>query len=147
MLTIQLMNRGRLESSPEYEKCYAMIGEIREEMGERVLTDGDEEQITSTCTVFAESEIISLIAHGVPVAPILRSLHRSLVQRIVAMIRIVDLHPPLMLSGGVVLNPAVHQMLEEETGEQAILPAHPQLTGAFGAALLALEARKTEEVA
>jgi activator of 2-hydroxyglutaryl-CoA dehydratase len=43
-----------------------------------------------------------------------------------------------MLSGGVVQNPAVCWMLEDETGVKPILPRHPQLTGAYGAALLAL---------
>jgi activator of 2-hydroxyglutaryl-CoA dehydratase len=62
-----------------------------------------------------------------------------LLKRIVAMTFTVGLVPPLMLSGGVVQNPAVRLMLEEETGTKALLPHHPQLTGAYGAALLALE--------
>ncbi len=110
-----------------------------ERLGEEALSTSQEVSISSTCTVFAESEVISLIAHGVSVPSILRGLHRSLVRRIVAMIRTVGLLPPLMLSGGVAHNRAIRHMLSQETEEQVILPRHPQLVGAHGAALFALE--------
>ncbi len=83
--------------------------------------------------------MISLLANGVDLPAILKGLHRSLVRRITAMIKTVGLEPPLMLSGGVVLNPAVPALLEEETGLSVSIPEHPQLMGAYGAALLALE--------
>jgi predicted CoA-substrate-specific enzyme activase len=137
------------------DKCAAGTGRFLEntarrlnvpldQMGVAALSTTEESQISSTCTVFAESEIISLIAHGVDMNAILRGLHRSLTQRIVGMIRSVGFSPPLMLSGGVVINPAICQMLEEETGEEVIVPRHPQLQGAFGAALYALEIRDGE---
>lgn len=109
-----------------------------EDIGRVALSTTDEVVISSTCTVFAESEIISLIAHGVAVAPILRGLHRSLIKRIVAMVRGVGLAAPLMLSGGVAQNPAISKLLEEETGTRVSLPREPQLMGAYGAALMAL---------
>ncbi len=121
------------------ENTAARLGVALDHMGQTALSTADEVSISSTCTVFAESEVISLIAHGAPVAAILRGLHRALVKRVAAMVRTVGLTPPLMLSGGVVRNPAVQRMLEQETGEQVILPEHPQLMGAYGAALLALE--------
>lgn len=121
------------------ENTARRLGVPLEEMGEEALAATEGVAISSTCTVFAESEVVSLIAHGVEVGPILLGLHRALVRRIVAMIRTVGLKPPLMLSGGVVRNPAVRRMLEEETGERVVLPRHPQLMGAYGAALLALE--------
>jgi predicted CoA-substrate-specific enzyme activase len=110
-----------------------------EQLGEQALSTAEEVPISSTCTVFAESEVISLIANAVPLPSILRGLHRSLVRRIVAMIHTVGLTAPLVLSGGGALNPALRCMLEEETGEKVILPRQPQLTGAHGAALLASE--------
>ena len=79
------------------------------------------------------------MAHGVDVDPILRGLHRSLVNRVTALVRSVGLVPPLMLSGGVALNSAVRDMLTEATGTQVILPKHPQLMGAYGAALLGIK--------
>ena len=120
------------------ENTASRLGVPLERMGQVALSTSDEVAISSTCTVFAESEVISLIAHGVAVESILRGLHRSLIKRVVAMIRTVGLAPPLMLSGGVVQNQAIARMLEEETGERVIVPRHPQLMGAYGAALIAL---------
>ncbi len=131
------------------DKCAAGTGRFLEntagrlmvkldEMGDLALSSKEEVPISSTCTVFAESEIISMIAHGVPVEPILKGLHRSLVKRVVAMLRSVGLVPPLMLSGGVVKNPAIRRMIEEETGQKVTMPEHPQFMGAYGAALIAL---------
>lgn len=131
------------------DKCAAGTGRFLEnsanrlrvplnEIGSVALATSKEVSISSTCTVFAESEIISLIAHGVGVDAILRGLHRSLIKRIVAMVKMVGLVSPLMLSGGVAQNPAMRALLEEETHTRVILPQHPQLMGAYGAALMAL---------
>jgi predicted CoA-substrate-specific enzyme activase len=146
---IRISPAGKVVDFAMNDKCAAGTGRFLENtarrlkvplerMGPDALSVTEEVPISSTCTVFAESEVISLIARGVSVSPILRGLHRSLVKRIVAMIRTVGLESPLMLSGGVVQNPAIRYMLEEETGEPVLLPRHPQLTGAYGAALLAL---------
>lgn len=140
------------------DKCAAGTGRFLENTAQRLgvelddlgvvtLSATSEVPISSTCTVFAESEVVSLIAHGVAVDAILRGLHRSLIRRIVAMIRTVGLVPPLMLSGGVVRNRAVPKMLEEETGERVVVPAYPQLMGAYGAALIALEVAETDAAA
>ena len=80
-----------------------------------------------------------MVAHGVAVEPILMGLHRSLIRRVVAMVRSVGLVPPLLLSGGVVKNPAIRKVIEDETRETVFLPEHPQLMGAYGAALLSLK--------
>jgi len=146
---IGISPRGDVTDFSMNDKCAAGTGRFLENtanrlgvplerMGHVALLALEEVSISSTCTVFAESEVISLIAHGVAVEPILRGLHRSLIKRVVAMIRTVGLVPPLMLSGGVVQNQAIARMLEEETGEQVIVPRHPQLMGAYGAALIAL---------
>jgi len=110
-----------------------------EELGTRALGASGEEKISSTCTVFAESEIISLVAHGANVDSILLGLHRSLISRVVAMIHSLGLRSPLMLSGGVARNPAARAMLEQATGVEVHLPEYPQLMGAYGAALLGQE--------
>jgi predicted CoA-substrate-specific enzyme activase len=123
------------------ENTARRLGVPLERMGQVALAAAEEVPISSTCTVFAESEVISLIAHGVAVESILRGLHRSLIKRVVAMIRTVGLAPPLMLSGGVVQNQAIARMLEEETGEKVVIPQYPQLMGAYGAALIALAAK------
>jgi predicted CoA-substrate-specific enzyme activase len=132
------------------DKCAAGTGRFLEntaarlalpldEFAQRALAVADEAPISSTCTVFAESEIISLIARGIALDAIVRGLHRSMVSRIVTMIYHVGLVAPLMLSGGVARNLAVRALLQEATGEPVVVPEQPQLMGAYGAALLALE--------
>jgi predicted CoA-substrate-specific enzyme activase len=120
------------------EQTAARLGVSMEELGPRALAATQEQDITSTCTVFAESEVISLIAHGADVNTILRGLHRSLASRIAAMVKTVGLEPPLMLSGGVARNPAFRHLLGQLLDQDPVLPPHPQLSGALGAALLAL---------
>ena len=122
------------------EYTAARLGVPVEELGGRALSINEEEAISSTCTVFAESEIISLIARGAEPDAILRGLHRSLVGRVVSMVRNVGIVAPLMLSGGVARNEAVRKMIAEATAEDVILPRDPQLMGAYGAALLGVAA-------
>lgn len=147
---IRISPAGKVVDFTMNDKCAAGTGRFLEntamrlavpldQMGTVAMETDEEVGISSTCTVFAESEIISLIAHGVPVPEILRGLHRSLIQRVVAMVNSVGFAPPLMLSGGVVQNPLVANMFSEELSTEVILPQHPQLMGALGAALLALD--------
>jgi predicted CoA-substrate-specific enzyme activase len=132
------------------DKCAAGTGRFLENtaarlrvpigsMAELALSTAAEVPISSTCTVFAESEIVGLLARGAPVSEIVRGLHRALVQRLAALVRSVRLVPPLVLSGGVALSPAVRAFLEEATSEKVVLPEHPQLMGAYGAALIAAD--------
>jgi len=148
---IRIGGDGRPLDFAMNDKCAAGTGRFLEhtasrlgveitELGDRALAALQEEPITSTCTVFAESEIISLIARGADLDAIIRGLHRSLVGRIVAMVRSVGLDPPLILSGGVALNRGVQEMMREATGERVLLPPLPQLMGAYGAALIAAQA-------
>jgi predicted CoA-substrate-specific enzyme activase len=144
---IQIGDDGRPVDFMMNDKCAAGTGRFLEytaarlgvpvqELGGRALSTVGEETISSTCTVFAESEIISLIARGADPDAILRGLHRSLVGRVVSMVRNVGIVAPLMLSGGVARNEAVRTMIAEATVEDVILPGEPQLMGAYGAALL-----------
>jgi len=121
------------------EHTAARLGIAVDDLGARALATDVEEPISSTCTVFAESEIISLIGRGADVDEIVRGLHRSLVGRIVTMARLVGITPPLIVSGGVALNPGVREMMSQATGFEVVLPPHPQLMGAYGAALLGLD--------
>ena len=148
---IAIGSSGEVTDFAMNDKCAAGTGRFLENAARRLevplealgsvaLGTKEEARLSSTCTVFAESEIVSLLAHGVAVEPIVRGLHRALILRLVAMIRAVGLRSPLMLSGGVVRNPAIPRLLEEETGQTVVVPNYPQLMGAYGAALIALEA-------
>ncbi|NNK09182.1 MAG: 2-hydroxyglutaryl-CoA dehydratase [Myxococcales bacterium] len=146
---IQIGPDGRPIDFMMNDKCAAGTGRFLEvsaarlkvaleDMGPVALKAKDEVSISSTCTVFAESEIVSLLARGHKTDTILRGLHRSMIKRIASLAKSAGLNPPLMLSGGVARNPAVAKILEEELGHPVELPRHPQLMGAYGAALIAL---------
>jgi predicted CoA-substrate-specific enzyme activase len=92
-------------------------------------------QISSMCTVFAESEATSLMARGEPAANIALGLHLAVVQRTLAMLRRVGMAPPLLFAGGVAHNPCIRALLEEHLGLPVIVPVMPDLVGALGAAL------------
>ncbi len=109
-----------------------------EKMAELALKSDGEVQISSTCAVFAESEVISHLSRGQKLEHVIKGLHRAMVKRITSMIYAVGFNPPLMLSGGVAKNRAVVEMLEEELSEKPLIPENPQTVGAFGAALIGL---------
>ncbi|HQR80598.1 MAG TPA: acyl-CoA dehydratase activase, partial [Actinomycetota bacterium] len=121
------------------EHTAGRLGVALDDLGPTALGAPSAVKITSTCTVFAESEIISLVAHGEPVDRILLGLHAGLVSRILAMVRTVGLVPPLLLSGGVARNSAIVALLAEQSGQEVQMPSRPQLMGAYGAAILACE--------
>jgi predicted CoA-substrate-specific enzyme activase len=146
---INVGSRGRVVSFAMNDKCAAGTGRFLEVAAQRLQLElgafglmaeqaQGEEVLSSTCVVFAESELISLLAQGVPLPPIARGLHRSLARRVSALARGAGAQPPLLLSGGVARNPAVRALLEEELGTPVRVAPHPQLAGAWGAALLAL---------
>ncbi|MFX1478700.1 MAG: BadF/BadG/BcrA/BcrD ATPase family protein, partial [Promethearchaeota archaeon] len=95
--------------------------------------------ISSTCTVFAESEVISLFARGTNKEDIAAGIHKSIARRVAGMAKRIGVAPLLVFCGGVAKNIAAKKFLEEELGFEIVIPNHPQLTGAIGAALIAQE--------
>ena len=91
--------------------------------------------VSSTCTVFAESEVISLVAQGAPVADIVLGLHRSLASRVAALAGRLTDDRELFMSGGVALNNAMADALAAAIGRPITVLPNPQLVGALGAAL------------
>ncbi|MBU0609536.1 MAG: 2-hydroxyglutaryl-CoA dehydratase [Armatimonadetes bacterium] len=100
--------------------------------------------LSSTCTVFAESEVIGLLAQGRDRADLAAGLCLAVAQRVVAMTQRLSLQPQVALTGGVALNEAVREALQGLLGRPIAVPADPQLTGALGAALLAAERKIAE---
>jgi len=96
-------------------------------------------KISSTCTVFAESEVVSLIADNQPPEVIIRGLHDAIADRILGMIRRVGVEEEVTLTGGVAKNEGVVLALRERLGVRIFVPPEPQMIGALGAALLARE--------
>jgi len=97
----------------------------------------DKVDITSTCTVFAESEIVSLIGHGVDKNKIIKGLIYSIADRVTTMVERVGLEEPVCMTGGVAKNLGVVRALEEKLGVKLNIPNEPRITGALGAAYLA----------
>ncbi|WP_290597430.1 MULTISPECIES: acyl-CoA dehydratase activase [unclassified Archaeoglobus] len=95
-------------------------------------------KISSTCTVFAESEVISHLASGERVEDIVAGIHEAIASRIAAMARRVKVEPDVVLTGGVAKNKAMKKALERELGMEVKIPAEPQIVGAVGAALFAM---------
>ena len=106
-----------------------------EEFGAFALKGDRRIQISSMCTVFAESEATSLMARGESPANIALGLHLAIVQRTAAMLRRVGETPPLLFAGGVAHNACVRALLEESLGHRLLVPPEPDLVGAWGAAI------------
>lgn len=96
-----------------------------------------EAAISSMCTVFAESEVITLVAQGLAREDIVAGLHRAIAKRVGAMVKRVGILPPIAFAGGVAKNSGVRRALESELGEVLRIPDEPQIIGALGAALIA----------
>ena len=110
-----------------------------EEMGDLSLRSNNPASISSTCTVFAESEVISLFARGTSKQDIASGIHKSIARRVAGMAKRIGVEPKLVFCGGVAKNRAVKRYLEVELGYEIEVPKYPQLTGAIGAALIAQE--------
>lgn len=91
--------------------------------------------ISSTCTVFAESEVVSLVADGQPVEGIVAGLHAALASRVAGLAGTMLSAGGLFMSGGVALNPAMVEALTRAFGRPLEIVPQPQLVGALGAAL------------
>ena len=131
------------------DKCSAGTGRFLEmmartleldmaEMSRRGLTWDKELTISSMCTVFAESEVISLIADNHTDSDIIHGLNKSIAGKTAAMAARAKGRPPYMMTGGVARNRGVVQALEEKLGAKLLIGENPDLCGALGAALFAL---------
>ena len=110
-----------------------------EQMGRRGLAWKKDLTISSMCTVFAESEVISLIADNHTDSDIIHGLNKSIAVKTASMISRAKGTGPYMMTGGVARNRGVVQELEERLGEKLFIADDPDLCGALGAALCALE--------
>ncbi len=98
--------------------------------------------ISSTCTVFAESEVVSLIAESNDTGDIVHALNKSVAGKTAAMVRRSRGPEPYMMTGGVARNPGVVKEIEHHLNAKLFITPHPDLTGAIGAALYARDAAR-----
>ena len=120
-----------------FEVMARSLGYTLEEFASIPLSDGPVPALSSMCTVFAESEVTTLLARGERREAVALAIHASIIQRLKS--RIVAMHEegPLLFCGGCALNPLLGRLLERETGLPVVVPSKPQLMGALGAAITA----------
>lgn len=147
---IRIGPSGRPDDFELNDKCSAGTGRFLEvmarvlevsidELGPLALQSDSPSSISSTCTVFAESEVIGHIGAGESPADIAAGLHTSMTSKIVALSKRVGFVEPVCVTGGVALNPAFRHHLSKQLGTNLWVPDDPQMTGALGGAVLALE--------
>jgi activator of 2-hydroxyglutaryl-CoA dehydratase len=107
--------------------------------GELALSASKKVRINSLCTVFAESEVVSLIAKGEESAAIALGLHEAIATRIASMAKHLGLRKEVVFVGGGALNKCLHALLKEKLGIDIARVENPQTVGALGAALLAAD--------
>ncbi|MEW6665722.1 MAG: acyl-CoA dehydratase activase [Thermodesulfobacteriota bacterium] len=145
---IRVGEGGRVLDFAMNDKCAAGTGRFLEvmaaklrvsldELAELSLVSRGEVQISSVCTVFAESEVVSLVAQNHPREEIIKGLHRAVVSRVWSMVAGLGVAGEVTMSGGVAKNRGVVALLEERLGRSIHVYREPQIVGALGAALLA----------
>ncbi len=151
---IRVGKGGKVLDFTMNDKCAAGTGRFLEvmaaklqvpldELGDLSMRSGREVSISSVCTVFAESEVVSLVAQNHPKEEIIRGLHRAIVNRVWSMVKAVGVEGSVTMSGGVAKNRGVVALMEEKLGRSVHLHEEPQIIGALGAALLAQNRSET----
>lgn len=110
-----------------------------EDMGKLSLESTEDVNITSTCVVFAESEVVSQIHRRVDKRDILKGIHRSIASRVLGLSNRLQMSGDILLVGGVARNIGVVACLKETMQSNLIVPENPHLVGALGAAIIAKE--------
>lgn len=144
---LQLLPSGKVSDFAMNDRCAAGTGRFLEmaaaqlgvrvsELGELARQSNRGAQISSMCVVFAETEIVGLLAQGCTVQDIAAGIQGSIAQRIHAMSGL-KTTPPIVFTGGVALVPAMDTALSRALGHPVSIAPNPQLTCALGAALTA----------
>lgn len=147
---MQINERGALLNFVMNDKCAAGTGRFLDvmagilsvqtsELAELAAKAEEPLSISSVCTVFAESEVISHLAAGATRSDVAAGIHQSVAKRFAGLGNRIGFRGPIAMSGGVALNAGVVRALEHELGKQIVTHPDAQLAGAYGAAILAFE--------
>ena len=147
---ISLYESGKIRKFEMNDRCAAGTGKFLEimastlgypieEFGAGALNFSNEITINSMCTVFAESEVISLISKGENRNDIAMALHKSVARRAISMLKRLGTNGSLFFAGGVANNGCMKELISNELELEVFIPEKPQLVGAYGASLLAQE--------
>lgn len=140
------IENGKLGSFVMNDKCAAGTGRFLDvmarvleldvsELAEKDAMAGRVIPISSTCTVFAESEVISQLSKNVDICDLVAGIHASVAVRTASLVRRLGLTPPLAMTGGVAQNAGIVRALSKELGEEISVSPLCQLAGAYGAAI------------
>jgi (R)-2-hydroxyacyl-CoA dehydratese activating ATPase len=143
---ISLTEAGEMNKFEMNDKCAAGTGRFLEimanaldytieEFSKAALSAKKAEKINSMCTVFAESEAISLTAQGALRHEIALGIHKAIVSRSIALLKRIAPFGEVFFAGGVALNECVRVLIAEELNRSVVVPPDPQMLGAVGAAL------------
>lgn len=147
---ISLNDKGDVIHFEMNDRCAAGTGKFLEIMaktlgydleifGQHCLDKNAGIKINSLCTVFAESEVISLIAKGGKREEIAHALHDSIVSRVMSLIKRLDIDDDLIFTGGCAKNSCLKKMFEERLQRTIHVHDNPYLQAAHGAALYAID--------
>ncbi len=147
---IRIDETGAVVNFVMNDKCAAGTGRFLEmmartmelgmsDMSEMGLRWKNEVAISSMCTVFAESEVVSLIAENTPAEDIIHGLNMAVAGKTVSLVHRLGGEPSYIMTGGVARNRGVVKALEGKLGEQIFVSEEAQLCGALGAALIAMD--------
>ena len=131
------------------DKCAASTGRYLENMAavlgislaELSLHYDNPTELSATCAIFGESELIGKIVEGVPTSDLAAGVNYSIFRRIKPMLLSLA-SDVIVFTGGVALGPAVAHWIEKEIGARVVVPQHPQLNGAIGCAVYAWKQRE-----
>lgn len=149
---IKINERGRINDWVNHDKCAAGTGVFLQQMAKIMqmpledmsrfsLNANSIPDITSTCAVFAESEVISHV-HRDPPTPkedIVAGIYSSVVSRIMTLCKRIGIEKDVAVVGGVALNSGLVNIMENELGFKVLVPDTPQIAAALGAAIIARE--------
>ncbi len=144
------ISNGKLVDFVMNDKCAAGTGRFLEviaetlglkveDLGNISLKSTNRAQINSTCTIFAQQEVVFRLSEGLPVEDILAGLHESIASRVTTMVKRLRIEPDVVLTGGVAKNIGVVQAVRDNLECEVLVPEEPLLSGAVGAAILAKE--------
>ncbi len=145
---IALDDQGHVDNFAMNDKCAAGTGRFLEvmanalevaldQMGDVGLTADHPSKISSICTVFAESEVISMIARQEKRENIIAGIHDAAAARVAILAAKIRIRSPIMMTGGVAKNPGMITALEKRLNQPLTISPYCQETGAIGAAVLA----------
>ncbi|ATW25532.1 acyl-CoA dehydratase activase [Candidatus Formimonas warabiya] len=128
MIDFQTNDKCAASSGRFLENMAQVLGISLDELGKH---DQDPVELSSTCAVFGESELIGKIIEGVPVSRLAAGVNQAIVNRVKPMLRQL-ISDPVIFTGGVAFNPAIKEIVQRELKVQVLVPKEPQFNGAMG---------------